>query len=275
MGLLELVLLGIVQGLTEFLPISSDGHLALAQRLFGAESPSLAITVALHAGTLAAVVVYFRGDLARIVRSLPAVLARKAPVADRRLAWAIAVGSVPTAILGLALKGPTAVMSEDLLAIAACLSVSGLWNGIVVLRARGMPAAGATGASGTRGAETLSAADALAIGAVQGLAVLPGLSRSASTIGMGVALGLSRDVAARFSFLLSLPAVAGALLLEAKDLSGLPAEAIVPVAVGVAVSFAVGMLALRLLFAVLRRGRFDLFAYYCFALAAFLAWRAT
>jgi undecaprenyl-diphosphatase len=147
------------------------------------------------------------------------------------------------------------------------LLLSGAWNWVIVARSR---------APGTgRGAETLRAGDAIAIGVVQGLAVLPGLSRSASTIGMGVALGLTREVAARYSFLLSLPAVAGALFLQAKDIRALPSEDLTAVVIGTFVSFGVGLAALWALFAMLRKGRFDVFAYYCWALGGIVLFLAS
>ena len=257
---LELVLLGVVQGLTEFLPISSDGHLALAQILLGISEDNLAITVALHSGTLLAVIVYFRRDVARLIGALPGTLRGTAPAADRRMIVAILAGSVPTAVLGLSLEHATELLSANLWAIGGFLLLSGAWNWLVVVRTR-------PGASGGRTAEDLRAADAIAIGVVQGFAVMPGLSRSGSTIGMGVGLGLSRDTAARFSFLLSLPAVAGALVLKAKDISSFPVDQLGPVVLGSVVSFGVGIAALAALFRLLRTGRFDLFAFYCWALA--------
>ena len=267
MKLLELIVLGVIQGLTEFLPISSDGHLALAERWFGIEEGNLAITVALHAGTLFAVILYFRRDIERILRTLPAVVRGTAAEPDRRLLIALLVGSVPTAALGLLLKDATERLSHSLWAIGGFLLFSGAWNWVIVARSRN-PGVG-------RGVEALRSGDAIAIGVVQGLAVLPGLSRSASTIGMGVALGLTRDAAARYSFLLSLPAVAGALFLQAKDIHALPSDHYVPVLVGTVVSFVVGLAALWALFAMLRRGRFDVFAWYCWALGGVVLWIAS
>lgn len=255
---IHLLVLGAIQGLTEFLPISSDGHLALAQLLLGISEDNLAITVALHSGTLFAVIVYFRRDLWRLASALPAMISGGA-IGDRRLLAAIVAGSVPTAIIGLLLKGPTETLSKSLWAIGGFLILSGAWNWVVVRKTR---AAGAT-----RSLDEVSVRDALAIGVVQGLAVMPGLSRSGSTIGMGNLLGLSREAAARYSFLLSLPAVGGALLLEAKDISSFPQEQLGPVILGSVVSFAVGLGALAILFRVLRAGRFEYFAFYCWALA--------
>ncbi len=265
--ILELVLLGIVQGLTEFLPISSDGHLALVSRWLGITEGNLAITVALHAGTLFAVVIYFRKDIERILRTFPAVARGTAAPEDHRLLLALFLGSIPTAILGLLLKNPTERLSSSLWAIGGFLLISGAWNWVIVARSKN-PGTG-------RGMEALGSGDAFAIGIVQGLAVLPGLSRSASTIGMGVALGLKRELAARYSFLLSLPAVAGALFLEAKDINGLPREDFLAVLLGTFVSFLVGLGALWMLFALLRKGRFDVFAWYCWALGGLVLYLAS
>lgn len=267
-GWWELVFLGIIQGLTEFLPISSDGHLALAERYLGITEGGLAITVALHAGTFFAVLFYFRRDVGRLLQAVPRVLARTASAEERRLTIGIVVGSIPTAVIGLLLKGPTETLTTSLYAVGLFLLLSGAWNWLVVARSRKAPGSG-------RGVETLSAGDALAIGVVQGLAVLPGLSRSGSTIGLGVGLGLTREAAARFSFLLSLPAVFGALLLQAKDIHALPSEQLGPVFLGTTVSFFVGIAALYVLFAMLRRGRFDVFAWYCWGMGALVIVIAT
>lgn len=257
-GWLELVLLGIIQGITEFLPISSDGHLALADHVLGVKGSGLTVTVALHAGTLGAVILYFRRDIEMLLRALPRVATGTATLEERKLIVAIVVGSIPTAVLGLALRNATEVLSTNLWAIGGFLMLSGAWNWVIVARSR-TPGVG-------RGVEALTPGDAFAIGIVQGLAVLPGLSRSASTIGLGVGLGLSRTLAARFSFLLSLPAVAGALILEARHIKELPSDQMGPVLVGTAVSFGVGLASLWALFAFLKKGRFEVFAWYCWIL---------
>lgn len=264
---LELVLLGIIQGITEFLPISSDGHLALAEHVLGIQQSGLTVTVALHAGTLGAVILYFRRDIEMLLRALPRLVTGTAAPDERRLLIAILVGSIPTAVLGLALRHATEALSTNLWAIGGFLMLSGAWNWVIVARSR-TPGVG-------RGVETLTPGDAFAIGIVQGLAVLPGLSRSASTIGLGVGLGLSRELAARFSFLLSLPAVAGALILEARHITSLPHDQLGPVLVGTAVSFAVGLASLFALFAFLRKGRFEVFAWYCWILGLIVMFAAS
>lgn len=205
MSLLEAILIGIIQGATEFLPISSDGHLVLIPAIFGLSQPDLVLIGLVHAGTLVAIVSYFARDLWRIGRAWLAGIVRRAPwaEADSRLGWLMILGSIPAAIVGLALKdffeqqfqSPT-VAAAGLLVTAAFLVI-----GERLLR-------------GTKTLDRLTAVDTLIIGAFQVLALLPGVSRSGTTIAAGLWRGLDRPTAARFSFLVGLPAIAGAGLLS-------------------------------------------------------------
>ena len=253
--------LGITQGVTEFLPISSDGHLALYGLLFHVRESSLVITVALHLGTLLATLIVFRADVTRMLAQLlaSATAPRKlVETADGRLLLRIVVASVPTAVIGLLLEHAVEPLSKLPWAIGVGFLGSAVW--VLSTRRR------------ENGAEELSLGAAFLVGALQGLAVLPGLSRSASTIASAMALGLTPQAAFRFSFLLSLPAVAGAALLELGKpgvLAGLPAMAWI----GAAVSFFTGIAALLLLRGVLARGRFWLFGLYLIPLgAAMVLW---
>jgi undecaprenyl-diphosphatase len=263
---LEAVALGVIQGLTEFLPVSSDGHLTLGSWLLGLEGPRLAFNVMLHSGTLLAVLLIFWRDLWGVMRGgvsgLWSVLRRQESAAEVwraspsfRLAIWVVVATIPTGIIGLVLKPYIDPLTTPLVT-GVCLILSGA--ALLFAKQRGE-----TG----RAAADLSFSQSLAIGVAQGLAVLPGLSRSGSTIAGGLFLGMERSAAARFSFLLSIPAVAGALLLEAKDLLTEPsAEELGPIVVGALTSLVVGLLALRLLLWVTRGGRLHWFAYYLFPL---------
>jgi undecaprenyl-diphosphatase len=264
--------LGAVQGLTEFLPVSSSGHLAAAElaapRLgfagAGGEEPLL-LGVLLHVATLAAVLVYYRRPAWDAIRGFGRglkALARgglgKAIEADEgtRLAAAICVGTVPTGAIGLTLEGPTAGISESPTALGLCFVACAL----ILAATRWWPG----------GARKLDWRAALVIGIVQGIAVLPGISRSGATIAAALALGLPREEAVRFSFLLSVPAIAGAALLEV-DASALAAGVdAVPIGLGCAAAFGVGFLALVLLRRIVRGGRLWLFAPYVAAVGAAL-----
>jgi undecaprenyl-diphosphatase len=202
---LEAIVLGIVQGLTEFLPISSTGHLRIVPAFLGWEDPGAAFTAVTQLGTMAAVLLYFRHDLLRIslawLRSLRDRPARRE--LDARLGWYIVLGTIPIGIFGVLFKDQIETGARDLYLIGTALIVLGLvllWAERVGTRDRSI--------------EQIQAKDGLAVGFAQALALIPGVSRSGSTITAGLFLGLDRPSAARFSFLLSVPAVVLSGLLE-------------------------------------------------------------
>ncbi len=191
-------MLGIVQGLTEFLPISSTGHLRIVPAFLGWEDPGAAFTAVTQLGTMAAVLVYFRADLMRIalawLRSVRDRSARRE--LDARIGWYIVLGTIPIGIFGVLFKDQIENGARDLYLIAIALIVLGL----VLLAAEKV-------STRSRSMEQIQARDGLAVGLAQALALAPGVSRSGATITAGLFLGLDRPTAARFSFLLSVPAV--------------------------------------------------------------------
>ncbi len=252
MGGVESVLLGLLQGLTEFLPVSSSGHLVLAQSLLpGFRQPGVLFDVLLHVGTLLAVLAYFRGEVGELLASL-------LPGGDpshRRLALLLVAATVPTGLIGVLFKDPLEALFHAPRAAAAMLLVTGalLWVSEVLARPR-------------FGLEGLGYGRALAVGVVQGLAIVPGISRSGSTIAAGTLLGVRGEDAARFSFLLSVPAVLGAVVLQVPELGAVEPGAPAVYAAGVLAAFLSGLWAIRFLLAVIRRGRFRWFAVYCWCL---------
>lgn len=200
---LHAVVLALVQGLTEILPISSSGHLILVPWLFGWPDQGLAFDVAVHVGTLAAVVAYFRGDVVVYWDAFWRSLARRALDVEGRVAWALALGTVPAALAGLLL--------EDLVAGALrsprTVAFTTIGYGLLLL------AADRLGAK-QRDERSVTLRDGLLIGCAQALALVPGTSRSGITMTAGLALGLDRTGAARFAFLLAIPVIAAAGLLE-------------------------------------------------------------
>lgn len=252
-------LLGAVQGLTEFLPVSSDGHLAVLQ-YFLTPMPAeqkLAVTVALHFGTLAAVLVYFRRDLIEMARQL---LDPARGGYLRSWAWLIVVGTIPAAVVGLTLKSWVEAALDSLVVIGVCFAVTGTLLFFASV-ARDV----------SRGEGDIGLADAVLIGSFQALALLPGVSRSGTTIASGVFRRIRPDAATRFSFLLGIPAIGGALVLEGKDVAALAPELRLPLAVGVATSYVTGFAAIALLLRVVRTGRLQYFAYYCWAVGILVA----
>ncbi len=275
---LHAVVLGAIQGLTEFLPVSSSGHLVIAQHLFGLKEPEILFDVGVHLGTLAAVLFYFRRDLAGILAALARYGVRLFNVgamrsalridADLRMAWLIIIGSVPTAVIGLLMKKVADQLFGSMLLAGCMLLITG---GLLFLT-RFAPALAAP----ARGGEPLfGSPKAFAIGVVQGLAIIPGISRSGSTIAAALFLGLSRDTAARFSFLLSIPAIMGAALLTAKDVTGEAAGQLPVLLLGALTSCVVGYLSLKFLVYIVNRGSLHMFAPYVWVvgiLAVVMAW---
>lgn len=225
---LEAVILGLIQGLTEFLPVSSSGHLTIAPYLFSFEQPTLAFGVMLHLATLLAVVGYFRADLWFLARGVVAAgsLTPEDHQLARRTVVLLAVGSVPAAAAGLVLEDVIGDLFENALAAAGFLLVTAalLWFAERLRRQRASAVHGAEAAAADPGLDvgrtegTVSVPDALVIGVAQAFAIIPGISRAGATMATGMVRGLSRTAAARFSFLLSIPIIAGAGLLEATEL---------------------------------------------------------
>jgi undecaprenyl-diphosphatase len=259
---IQAVVLGIVQGLTEFLPISSSGHLIIFQHIFGLREAELLFGISVHLGTLAAVIVFLREELISMLTAVfkgigqlrhPQLFWRTGwQDRDIRLAFLIVIGSVPTAILGLLFKQVAETLFSTLLIVGIDLIITGL----LLWMTRRFQKTG-------RSMDTLSIRDALIIGTVQGFAIMPGISRSGSTISAGIFLGINHELAARFSFLLSIPAVFGATLLSFKDFMEAGGMAWQTWLAGALASGIVGYLSLKLLILIVKKGNLFSFAPYC------------
>lgn len=261
MTALQAIVLGITQGITEFLPVSSDGHLILVPALFGWDRFGLGFDVVLHAATLLATIAYFRRDLWRLVL---AVFSRRVERArDRRLAWVLVAATVPSVIVALAAEPlvdrvETLPMTAQVAIVGAFLLVTAaILGGATLLARRARTTVGA--------AEDVSIKTALLVGLAQGFAVAPGLSRSGTTIAAGVALGIEREEAARFSFLLSVPIIAAAtakkVLLDV-IVGGEALPGALPLTVGLVTTTIVGYGAIALLLPFVRKHTLAPFALY-------------
>lgn len=266
MSILQAVILAIVQGLTEFFPVSSSGHLALARWAFGwdvfADAPSLelAFDVAVHLGTLAGAIAYFRADLARYVAAgLGALVDReRRRTDDARIAWLLVVTAVPGAIVGV-LLGDVLQVESNIALIAVMLIVFGLLL------------AWADRRRGTRELTTFRLRDAALMGMGQALALQPGVSRSGVTMTVGRFLGFERDAAARISFLMSIPIIAGAGLFSIVDVvtgDGIPADFRAPFAGGFVTAAITGWAAVWATLRIVRTRSFDVFVVYRVLLGA-------
>ncbi len=259
----EIILLAIVQGITEFLPISSDGHLAVVNALLEARgrtgAPDLMeTTIVLHLGTLASVLVFYRRDIVRVLTT------------ERRAILPLIVATIPAAIVGLGIeKGLPDSVSKPLLESPLLAGLGFLVTAAALWFLGRRPDDGLDYPETTIG-------KALAIGVAQATAILPGVSRSGMTISSGVALGLRRESAAAFSFLMAIPVIGGAGLLKIVDAvdKGTTSTPLSTLALGFVVSMLVGLAALAVLLKMLRRGRLELFAYYLVPLGvAVTAWQ--
>jgi len=254
----QVFLLGIIQGIAEFLPISSSGHLVLLQHLLGLNvtaaddaAAGLRLNVALHLGTLLSILVVYRDDIWQLRKNVS-------------LCTAIVVATIPVTVVGLTLKDTLETTFDSPLVASCGLMVTG----VVLLVSQRLE----------RGSLTISrcaAPAALAIGVFQSLAIIPGISRSGSTIAGGLAIGLNRDDAAKFSFLIAIPAIGGAALLYIWDMwqdGGVRSQEMwFSMLIGTTTSFVVGCLALRWLLSFLARRRLHWFAAYCFTVGVISA----
>lgn len=261
MGVVQAIVLGITQGITEFLPISSDGHLILVPALFGWERFGLGFDVVLHAATLVATVAYFRRDVARLARAL--VTKGEGLARDRRLAWYLVAATVPSVVVALAFE--SAVDRVETLAVSTQVAIVGGFLLLTAVLLAGAELLARRVTVTIAAAEDIPLKRALAIGLAQGFAVAPGLSRSGTTIAAGVALGITRQEAARFSFLLSIPIVAAAtakkvLLDVALGGEALPAPG--PLVAGLLTTAVVGYAAIAFLLPFVRKHSLVPFAVY-------------
>src|SRR3954469_11911821 len=211
MSALQAIVLGLVQGLTEFLPISSSGHLRIVPAFFGWDDPGAAFTAVIQLGTMAAVLLYFRVDLWRIATAWLRSLRDRSVRGDldARMGWYIILGTIPISVLGLAFKDPIETKFRSLELIGTTLIVFGL----VMLAAE-------AASKRDRSLREITSRDGLLIGLAQALALVPGVSRSGATISAGLLLNFDRTAAARYSFLLSVPAVVLSGLFQLRDVSG-------------------------------------------------------
>ncbi len=235
MSFFEAMISGIVQGVTEFLPISSSGHLVILHKIIGLEEPQLAFDISLHIGTLVSIFIIFWRDIIRIV------------TVERKVGFFILLGSVATVAFVLLFGDLIESAFANVKTVGFMLIVTGIWLFF--------------GSFFRFGGEGLTGAKSILIGLVQGFAAMPGISRSGVTISTAIFLGLDFQKAARFSFLLSIPAIIGAFFFKIKDAGAMGFSFIY--FVGMIVACIVGVLSLKLLLRILSKGKLHLFGIYC------------
>jgi undecaprenyl-diphosphatase len=246
----QAILLGVLQGLTEFLPVSSSGHLVLAQAILKVKQPGVSFEVLLHLGTLLAVLVYFRARITCLIKAVFDSSMKK----ERTVIGFLVIGTIPAGLAGLTLKDFFEQAFSDPLITSVMLIVTGM----ILLSTRFRKA----------GEKKVGLLSAVIMGIGQAAAIMPGVSRSGTTIAAGIMSGVDPSEAAEFSFLLAIPAILGAVVLQASELAQVDSSLVVPYAIGTVFSFLLGLAAIYMVLAVVRQGKFDYFAYYCFAAGA-------
>ena len=269
MDIIQAIIMGMVQGLTEFLPVSSSAHLVIAPELLGTQS-SLAFDTLLHVGTLLAVIGYFWKDITSMIKSFVSSLLDiprgkfKEGVADdpyKRLAWLVVVGTIPAGLMGVLLKSEFEDLFNSVTIVGFFLLVTGviLWGSEWIAK-RNIDKKG-------KDVKEVSFTNSLVIGVFQGLAIAPGISRSGSTIAAGLFSGLERKLAARYSFLLSIPAILGAALIQAKDIVSFDANTEVLIA-GFLSAAIFSYLAVKFMMGYIQKHSLNIFAIYCWIVGA-------
>jgi len=267
MNIYDAIILGIIQGITEWLPVSSSGHLVIAQELMGLDVP-IFFDVMVHLGTLLVVLWVFRKDVWDIIvgffqmifdmaRGVPFSKAAEAP--ERKLSVLVIVGTIPTAIIGYIFKDPLEALFSNLLAVGVALLFTGSYLFFTKKVNPERP----------REIGKMTMKDALIIGTLQGVAIIPGVSRSGSTIATGLFAGLDKELATRYSFLLFIPAILGATILQSGAvISGEETIQWVPTIAGTLTAMVVGYFAIQALFRIIRERKLHLFSYYCWVVGA-------
>lgn len=284
MTLFHAIILGLVQGLAEFLPISSSGHLAILEQILQVENAGMVFDVMLHFGTLVAIFVAFWADIKRLVVEGVCIVRDAVinviiffknfnkPVREktayrkivnssyRKFVMLVIVSTIPTGILGIVLESAIGAASSSLIVVGICLFITG---GLLLLS----DIAG----SGTKHPKQVTYREAGVVGIVQGLATFPGISRSGSTITACLLCGFDKSFAVKYSFIMSVPAVLGAVILQIKDFTALSITGteMLYYAIGTLVAAVVGYICIKTMLVLIRGKRYKYFAYYCFLVGAF------
>ena len=262
MDIIQAIILGIVQGLTEFLPVSSSAHLVFVPEILKVQS-SLVFDTILHVGSLVAVIIYFWKDIIHMLKSffsslmdIPRRQFRKGIKEDKykKLAWFVIIGTIPAGLAGVLFKDTFEALFNDVFIVGFFLIITGflLWGSEMMSRR----------VNNKTSLKEMSVKNSILIGIAQAFAIAPGISRSGATISAGLFLGIERELAARYSFLLSIPAILGAALVQAKDISGLDMSTSILIAGFIAAAIT-GCIAIKIVLKLIQEKNLLIFAYYC------------
>lgn len=259
MSLLQSIILGIIQGLTEFLPVSSSGHLVLAQHFWGIENPETTFVIVVHLGSLLAVLFYFHKDIIGLLQSVFKIFSSKKTHHDVNNLKVIAyllVATIITAVIGITFKSQLEALYSNYLAVSIALAATGL----ILYISDKIP-------NGSFDDYNLGWVKALFIGVGQALAIIPGISRSGTTIAFALFSKMKRESAARFSFLLSIPAILGAAILDFKDIDTIDPSTLLNYSAAAIAAFISGFIVIAFLINLIQRKKLKYFSYYCWTVS--------
>ena len=266
MDILQAIFIGIVQGLTEFLPVSSSAHLIFVQNLLGISEPELAFDVLLHFGTLIAVISYFFKDIIEMIKAFLSSIAdifrgkfKEGFKEDsyKKLVWMVIIATIPVGIIGIIFNNEIEAIFSNLTIPAFFLLITGV---LLYVSARLN--------IGQRDIKGSSLKESILVGIGQACALIPGLSRSGTTIASGLLVGMDKEFAAKFSFLLAIPAILGATVIQLKDIGAGLGTNLVPYVLGFLAALISGYLAISVLLKLIREKSLDIFAFYCWIVGA-------
>lgn len=266
MDIIQAIIIGIVQGLTEFLPISSSAHLIFIQELLGVERANISFDVLLHFATLVAVVGYFHKDVVEMIKAFFLSIAdifrgkfKQGFKEDnyKKLAWMIILATIPIGIIGFLFNDPIEAMFQSVTIPAFFLLITG----ILLYTSQRINV-------GNKDVEKTGVKESIIVGISQAFALIPGLSRSGTTISTGLYLGFDKEFAAKFSFLLSIPAILGANMLHLKDIGAGLDSSIMAYVLGILAAIISGYLAISIVLKLIKEKSLDVFAYYCWIVGA-------
>ncbi len=272
MGIFEAIVLGIVQGLSEFLPISSSGHLVVFQKILTPGPHSILFDLAVHLGTVLSILTLYRKSIQKIFSQAFKSLGTKSSSHGLQLVLFVFVANIPTAIIGFGFKDQFEQLFSNFTAVGVCFFLTGLLLFVTRWKSKSGQMK-ATQLDDLSGLESMTYGKAIVIGIAQGLAIAPGISRSGSTIAAGILIGVEKSTAALFSFVMSIPAILGASLIELKDFSAQDEISLMPVISGFVAAYLSGLIGLGIVLKFVKKGRLEVFSYYLWALSLFILYK--
>ncbi|MEZ4873727.1 MAG: undecaprenyl-diphosphate phosphatase [Bdellovibrionales bacterium] len=272
MEFIDAILLGVVQGLSEFLPISSSGHLVVFQNLLTPGPHSIPFDLALHMGTVFSILTLYASTIKQVIADTLESSRKRTKTPGLQLALYVFIANIPTALIGFGFKDQLKSLFSNLFAVGICFFITGILLWFTKLKSANADM-NVNQIQDINGVSSLTWKKSLIIGIVQGLAIAPGISRSGSTIAAAILIGVERKTAALFSFVMSIPAILGAGIIELKDFSPTEEVVISHLVIGFLAAYISGLFGLWVVLKFVKKGRLEVFSYYLWALSVYIIFK--